>query len=288
MGLPKDILEDWLVKSVNTFNPSFIGSSRKGTRKISGQLLSPPLILPSSTSRSSSSAAPPPLTAPYPDAAELKDIEVPVSMFSEEALQFIGFDARTSRWLLNKWVEDELGLEVPFQDMIFGYLDEACVIEPQDWRAKMSSIGLSQEFQDSLMDPEFTNERATRALAFWIREFTYENFLTLEGLSQRVQKSLEVLKQGHPQLRGGAQDRSDYHLHQAGHTTLYRATSAARLAKVFDDDKLQLQEMCLGQPPPSDFSVDRTAYYWSPQHWVAENSQLIRKRIARSLEMLSF
>ena len=265
MGLPKDLLEDWVLNDVSKYNPSLISEPNNGVRKISGQLLSPPdTIL--SPSRSSSSTIPSP-TMPVSGQGDLA-FQIPVSMYSEQALEFIGFNAKMSGHLLRTWVEGQG--DMSFQDLIFGYLSETCPLEPKNWVACMENIGISKERQTGIMDPNFADVRATRPLRHWLHEFFYENYLVLETLGQRVCNGLDVLKSGTPQLRGGYQDRSDYHLTQVGHTTLYRATSAARLEKVFETSTLKLEKGCMGTIAPNDFSLDRVAYYWSSDHWVAE------------------
>jgi hypothetical protein len=161
---------------------------------------------------------------------------------------------------------------------VLGYLEEASIPNSPDLSHTMSEVGILREMQTSIMDPEHEEVRSTNALRFWLQHFICENLLILETLNQRIEHSLKILQGVFPQLRGGGQDRSDYYLQQAGHTTLYRATSASRLAQVFKDEDLHLEKMCMRQPPPSDFSLDRTAYYWSPQNWVAEQFALYTQK----------
>jgi hypothetical protein len=280
MGLPQDILNDWLVKTACAFDSSLIGKVIDGKRKISGQLLTPPdTITTKSTSSSSKATSGPSLQVPE---ISHSTMEIPASMYSEQALQFIGFDAEMSRKLLERWVEDPHE-QRSFEEMIFGYLDEACATEPrpQDWIKRMNFIGISKERQAGIMDPNFEDTRGTGSMRHWIIEFARENFLALSSLNKRLTRNLQMLMKGPPQLRGGGggQDRSDYYLRQVGHTTLYRATSAARLEKVFDSDSLRLEGMILmGRMPPSDFSLDRAAYYWTPQPWVAEKYAMYTQR----------
>jgi hypothetical protein len=262
MGFQKDLVEDWLIQKVYKYNPMLIEAPRNGIRKVSGQLLSP-----TDSAHESSRSAPAhnAFAISHAAAEETKDLEIPVSMYSKEALQFVGFDLQTSRRLLNSWLRDPAE-ERTFQDLVLGYLDEASLPSSKDWVSHMTEIGISREMQAGIMDPMHTDVRATNTLRFWLQHFVFENLLILETLNQRIESGLKIIQTGLPQLRGGGHDRSDYHLRQAGHTTLYRATSVSRLAHVFKNGALHLERMCMGQLPPSDFSLDRTAYYWSPQH----------------------
>jgi hypothetical protein len=92
------VLEEWLVESIIAYDPTLIDAPENGIGMISGRLL----------------------TSPDEYLTQL-DIEVPVYMYSVQALEFIGFDNATSKWLLEKGLpcSDCIGLE----DMVSDYLD---------------------------------------------------------------------------------------------------------------------------------------------------------------------
>jgi hypothetical protein len=92
------VLEEWLVESIIAYDPTLIGASETGIRRISGRLLTS-----------------------LGDCFRQLDIEVPVYMYSVQALEFIGFDNVTSRRPLKHWIpcSDYVGHE----DMVSDYLD---------------------------------------------------------------------------------------------------------------------------------------------------------------------
>ena len=261
MGLPEDIIDDWVLDSIIRYDRSLLGNPNNGTRKVSGQLLSPPDSDASmhSTESSGSVAA---ASSVHPD------VTIPINLHSIQALEFVGFDKNTSTWLC-----DNLGSERSFETVVMEYVEENCIYdEPEDWYASMKKLGISTERQEGIMDPAFEDVRSTGTLFYWLREIFQENIWSLQNMSKRLEQNLEIIKAGGPStpLRGGAsQDRTRYLLTQTGHTTLYRATSAARLTKVFDSGTLCLEEMCR-KIAPSDFCWELPAYYWSKEFWVAE------------------
>ena len=91
MGLSKDILSEWVLFNVKKFDDKLVGEPVNGTRKISGQLLSPPnTVMASSTSSSSAQ-----VEQPHPD------LEVPLNLYSIQAFEFLGFTTSASKSLLD-------------------------------------------------------------------------------------------------------------------------------------------------------------------------------------------
>ncbi|KAI4625700.1 hypothetical protein J4E80_002833 [Alternaria sp. BMP 0032] len=90
MGLPNDIISEWVLSNVKKFDDKLIGEPVNGTRKISGQILSPPDTVMASSTTSSSAE----VEHAHPD------LEVPLNLYSIQA---------ASKWLLDIWALDDEG-----------------------------------------------------------------------------------------------------------------------------------------------------------------------------------
>ncbi|KAI4712510.1 hypothetical protein J4E89_002777 [Alternaria sp. Ai002NY15] len=264
MGLPKDILSEWVLFNVKKFDRTLVEEPVNGTRKISGQLLSPPdTVMASSASSSSAQVA-----QPHPD------LEVPLNLYSMQAFEFLGFTSSAAESLLAAWTRDD---EADLEDVIIDRITYFGGHGSVDERTIMSKIGISAELQEKVMDPEYEDVRSTQSLSYWILETIFENIWTLKNLSERLNRNLAVIQSGKTpfaSLRGGApEDRSKYHLTRVGHTTLYRSTSAAQLERVFGEHSLNLDlnfQFRRGIHT-GDFHNERRGYCWSSQHWVSEH-----------------
>ena len=264
MGLPNDIISEWVLSNVKKFDDKLIGEPVNGTRKISGQILSPPDTVMASSTTSSSAE----VEHAHPD------LEVPLNLYSIQAFEFIGFTASASKWLLDIWALDDEG---DLEDAMIARIVNFGGHDSDDERTSMSKIGISAELQEKVMDPEYEDVRSTQWLSYWILETIFENIWTLKNLSERLNRNLAVIQSGKTpfaSLRGGApEDRSKYHLTRVGHTTLYRSTSAAQLERVFGEHSLNLDlnfQFRRGIHT-GDFHNERRGYCWSSQHWVSEH-----------------
>ncbi|KAL1795000.1 hypothetical protein ACET3X_006816 [Alternaria dauci] len=262
MGLPKDILDGWVLNNIKKFDHKLVGDPANGTRRVSGQLLSPPdTVMASSTTSSSGTELP----------SVQPDLEVPLNLYSVQAFEFIGFTTKKSEQLLKIWASAD---EFSLQEVLAAHIDEFCCGPVKDPRTTMQELGISEARQERIMDPHFNDVRNTAPIYHWIMELVLENLWTLENLSERLNRNLLVLQSGQKSsssLRGGASEyRSKYDLIQAGHTTLYRSTSARRLENVFGKTSVRLEKMCWMPMAPNDFSFEKVAYYWSNEHWVSE------------------
>jgi len=209
MGLPNNILSDRVLSNIKKFDDKLVGEPVNGTRKISGQLLSPPdTVMASSTTSSSAEAE-----QPHPD------LEVPINLCSIQAFEFIGFATSASKWLLDAWTCDD---EADLEDVIIDRIANFGGHDSVDERTSMSKIGISAELQEKVMDPEYEDVRSTQLLSYWILETVFENLWTLKNLGERLNRNLAVIQSGKnpfASLRGGApEDRSKYHLTRVGHT----------------------------------------------------------------------
>jgi hypothetical protein len=268
------VLSSDLIDRVNVDKP-LISRTKTGTRKISGQLLSPPSTISSDSSGSMT-------TGPQNDDLIPEDIEVPESLYSKEAFEWIGFNPSTAKKLFQNWsaMVREKDLEEEVKGMLHGYVCDRSYQSEDPW-VNMEEVGISKKLQTAIMDPDFEDVHATRDLQAWIWESLLDNLLVLEQLNSRIENALRYQKSG-PSLRGGEGSFNEMHGYSLpGHKTLYRATTAARLQNVFVDSTRVRLEESLGDLEPQDFThtkyMPKTSY-WSPQFWVARRYADYSKR----------
>ncbi|KAI4680195.1 uncharacterized protein J4E88_006087 [Alternaria novae-zelandiae] len=183
MSLPKDILSEWVLSNVKKYDRTLVGEPVNGTRKISGQLLSPPdTVMASSASSSSAQVA-----QPHPD------LEVPLHLYSMQAFEFLGFTSSAAESLLATWTRDD---EADLEDAIIARIVNFGGHDSDDERTSMSKIGISAELQEKVMDPEYEDVRSTQWLSYWILETVFENLWTLKNLSERLNRNLAVIQSG--------------------------------------------------------------------------------------------
>ncbi|KAI4645103.1 hypothetical protein J4E93_005903 [Alternaria ventricosa] len=230
MGLPDDILSEWVLANVKKYDRTLVGEPVNGTRKISGQLMSPPDTVMASSASSCSVQV----------AQSHPDLEVPLHLYSMQAFEFLGFTSSAAESLLATWTRDD---EADLEDVIIRRITYFSGHESDDERTIMSRIGISAELQEKVMDREYEDVRSTQSLSYWLLETMFENLWTLKNLNERLHRNLAVIQSGKTpfaSLRGGApEDRSKYHLTRVGHSTLFRSTSAAQLESVFTQRSLE-------------------------------------------------
>lgn len=158
---------------------------------------------------------------------------------------------------------------------------------------QMRSVGLSEEMQEGIMDERFKNVRGTLNFRVWVIGFVRENLRVLRGMGERIERNLEIPKNGE---QGEEHQRRDIlpgaDVNDCGWgkdtstpstsdvTTLYRATTYSKLLDAYRSGDLQLETMS-NSTWPADFSHEHAAYYLFPQRWVAERHAAYLRRNAR-------
>ncbi|KAF2649266.1 hypothetical protein K491DRAFT_683972 [Lophiostoma macrostomum CBS 122681] len=268
MSPTRHVLTEDTLRQLERTHPGSFSPPNKGRRRIAGQLFTPPSTVVQSDSNRSVSSSSSSKVAEY--------LEIPVTLYSTEALEFIGFDVKTAFSLLENWVSEPQDLETEYLYMIFRHLEllaDKNDDPPEEAEKNLRKVGISEKLIHSLMDPNFEDVRKIQSLWAWLREIIYINFLTLKDLEERIVEFLkpkELSSQG-PNLRGGGKEPQDYSRNIVEHTTLFRATSKGRIGNLFQaDGSVALETINAEFPLPNDFSNDTTAFYWTEMSWVAE------------------
>lgn len=266
MSSTTPIISDDLFKAANTWSPGSISPVTDGKRYISGEMLSPSDSGYGSGSSTSSTAL-------------LSQLQVPLQLESVETMTWIGFDRATGDHIMNEYLTDMDGspLQRHIEDHLrYHKISENCNnTSSGNWNLAMTQLGISAKMQQSVMDSDFGFVRSWHPLRYWLEVFIVGNYLSLASMEKRARAIIQQSQSGIPQLRGGAGEdgRADYFTKKAGYTTLYRATIAGNLKKVFlDDDKVDLSGSMSRPKVASDFGYEANGSfsYWTPNEWVAE------------------
>lgn len=265
-------LSEKMIEKIQAISPT---SLRKfsGTWKISGELLYPPnpgvSNVKNFVAQLSSDVA--------------KDLDIPIHLESPEALMFSGYNASTAHEIFQAWNENPYKSEIhgALDDFIISHIKEtnlspSCESTKDDWWEGMQKLGLGEEMQRNIMHPEFNDIRATRPLKAWASYFVETNWLILCDMNNTLENHLEdLVSRRISSLRGGGGGdgphvSTELEWKIAGHTTLYRATTAQRLKAVYKDDGTIHLQKTMEDIVAGDFSWTDKGYYWTPQKWVAE------------------
>jgi hypothetical protein len=264
----KEEVSEWVVVTANSLSPAtLISPIRNGTRKISAQLLSPSDSGYESVSPSTSTAS-----APADEG-----LEIPVSLYTAEGLQWCGFDKTTAQRIMDSFLESST--EVTLDEFVIHYLRTRELDGDTSWTNAMNSIGIVKELQSSILSPAFSDVRPTQSLLFWVEEFIISNILTMRMLNEHLTNKIKEMQQPRSSLRGGAGidlARVEYDITRPGYDTLYRATTTERLKKVFlASGKVALENTMpytAFSQPANDFGWGGygTMFYWTKNDFVAQ------------------
>jgi len=243
-------------------------------------------------------------------------VAIPDELESVETFQFLELRPETARDVFNYFVQRKvefpdwattLGAAIDHVESIEG----DAYSETDDWRGIMNAIGLTTNFQNRVMDPEYTRMRLTGTAKFWAVEMmrmryeflqSLDNLITTQG--RRVNREASHsgnFKSGPPQpvpKRGSSKGdpvvgifstagpstataEVDWPLAEInGHSTFYKGGPLATLKRIYlNDNPLNLgigQILC---SPPTDFTGETMALYLTKQEQVAHQYAKWAKRI---------
>jgi hypothetical protein len=297
--------EDLVFLSSNT-------PSTSGKPKVSGALLTPPSSQGRVSRLSSSSAS---VRFRSFSSSPGFTLDLPQSAISVAALGFIGFTAETAADIFKRFTsrpnpdinpDDLLDYIHGHTLMLFTGSYQHCLPAQA-----MTQIGLTQQIQDTILDPRFSVIFGTKTLHFWIDDTLRINYLTLIQLLQRLknQATRSIAKKTKraklngifPLKKSSSQQVTttatlnvmpeDHYLPKnfvavdkpseilEDHYVLYKAKAAAEMGDpqwIQDDGSLEMNAITTyGR---DDFNYVNTAWYWTPE---AETAEMYRAWAAR-------
>lgn len=128
---------------------------------------------------------------------EVDSFEIPAVLESLETYIYVGFDDATAKklWAIySNYVAnaDPDDTEGEFIDFARWQVENVMFSDPtsegDDWVGYMNAIGVSQELQEAIMLPEFSDIRYTASCEFWLLDTIMMRYGSLESLDDRLRE----------------------------------------------------------------------------------------------------
>ncbi|KAM3563006.1 hypothetical protein ARSEF4850_002547 [Beauveria asiatica] len=219
-------------------------------------------------------------------------VTIPTFLISKATLLHVGFTKARAEQLWtqwNNWPEYEPLREVDYEDaedgMSFLYFmtgisraRDTTSSRDEDWTAAMTGWGIKPELQQAIIDPIFNSIRHTHSCAFWVKDTIKMRYAALEQTQKTSQERNALLAQGRTaesierQFRDETQTanaRAAAARNAPGHTILYRGMDEGRAIDFVQNWNVNYLST-IRSLVPSDFSPNRTLFYFTPQRFVAQ------------------
>ncbi|KAF1994998.1 hypothetical protein P154DRAFT_624273 [Amniculicola lignicola CBS 123094] len=243
-----------------------VSSVERGYRNISTPYISPP------SSRSSPGTL---------EANKSSLTRFPEVLESAQTLELLGYTASKAEFFWNRFLQlkDE-DFESFLLNLITYHSGDADSIG-DDWRAVMSSMGISPALQESVMNEKFTDIRMTQPLKKWLVEILRMNFAALMHLDGTVNRMISKGEGDTVNLRGGAGNDEEAEAEvrglvspeqvPEGHVVLWKGITRERLTSrgFFEQQPRSVNFLAVVSEGLSDFSSARSVLYFTPQYEIA-------------------
>ncbi|KAL1881648.1 hypothetical protein Plec18167_003246 [Paecilomyces lecythidis] len=293
-----------ILEKEDILQPELLTTSTTGKRKVSA-MFSPPSDF--STSSSSSSSASVKIWDFNPSTTYTFDL--PMDPDSVDALEWVGFVPSTAKVIFERYSERPDPGQCPdsLADYAFAHISalSARQCENMSLRGAMNYVGINQQMQDALTNPEFSDIFWTQDLHYWVRDTLEMNFATLfsrqELLKNHAGRRLNRKKK---QKRASLQDTfqhdepaqpqhvtatinmtpQDFQFPAAhvaiqssstilpDHVVLYKGKGFRDLKMprtiIRNDGSIDMRS--LQNDAGGDFNPDELAHYWTPERDTAE------------------
>lgn len=211
--------------------------------------------------------------------------EMPTAAISANALEFIGFDQSTAKSVYERFMnrpDPSINID-SFLDYATSQVQRIWVLKSADYtdREAMARVGLTIDFQDRMLDPDFTAVYETETLLFWVLDTLKVAYTALEQMHERLKHHVKVIKatvaisqpsEGHSLPANFISVETEPALPSPlEYVVLYKATSALEMGVnpwIYDDGTIDMNVM--SSFPGGDFNYRSMVHYWTPEREVAE------------------
>lgn len=288
-----------------------------GKRKVSAAFLAPPPppsqdanYSSSSYSGSTSSSSATSVRFRSFNSSRAHTIDLPESIHSVAALEFIGFTTETASEIFTRFNSRPDPDQCPDQllDYVLALPSRLTSAPFQSYslREGMTALGLTQQLQDALTDPRFSAIFWTETAVYWIKDTLRINYLTLVKLQRRL--SNHAIRSIAEKSRRGSLEAvflpaaaaipplqtelptailtmtsEDHNLPKAyvmvdtagpvlqDHYVLYKAKAASEMEEDWILDDGSLNMRAIESYPGCDFNHESFAWYWTLEAETAEH-----------------
>jgi hypothetical protein len=124
--------------------------------------------------------------------------EMPMTVISAEALEFIGFKQATAKTVYERFMnrpDPSINID-SFLDYATSQVQRIWVLKSANYtdREAMARVGLTINFQDRMLDVDFTAVYETETLLFWVIDTLKVAYTALEQMHERLKHRAKVIK----------------------------------------------------------------------------------------------
>ncbi|KAG8670577.1 hypothetical protein FPOAC2_09942 [Fusarium poae] len=226
--------------------------------------------------------------------------EPPHQLFSQATVEYVGFDKQKANEIWTGWINwppgpgryeidpDDGDLQVTFLDWIKGhasYSNDIWLDDDAGWIDCMRQKGIATELQQAIMDPKFKYMRMTGTCITWVRDTIKMRYAGLEDMA-RTESRYPGSPAGPSHLlsiSGIATDscnstRALAATNESGMTVLFKAIDCARATGLLDAQGQLSRIGVLESTPPSDFSKNKSMFYFTTSFGMAKRYAAWAKR----------
>lgn len=159
-----------------------LDAPQNGKQKVSAALLSPP-----SNGRQIPTSSSPSASVHYRAFARTAPFDLPETLESAATYEFLGFTTKTADKIFARWAARPGGDKNPeggILEYALGHIGMSLRnLQPAQ---AMSILGISEELQNVLMDPQFKKIFESETLCYWLNDTIASRFWTLHKLLGRL------------------------------------------------------------------------------------------------------
>jgi hypothetical protein len=168
-----------------------IGIEILGKRKVSVALLSLPSSPPNSASASSTSSCSTSVRLRSFNPSTKASLDLPTDIEGVAALEHLGFTRKVAEDVFERYAKRPNPQQNPdgIPEYAFGELNRLKAqpsLQDIPPRQVMNTLGISNELQDALLNPRFTQLFESQTLLYWLKDSMRMRFKTLEQLLERL------------------------------------------------------------------------------------------------------
>ncbi|RGP63626.1 hypothetical protein FLONG3_9839 [Fusarium longipes] len=212
---------------------------------------------------------------------------IPDELFSQDAIEYVGFSKQKAAEIWAGWVNwppgppreidphDACWPQVTFLDYIKGhanYTNDVWHDDDAAWFNCMQQKAIAIDLQQAIMDPIFKYMRMTGICITWVRNAIDMRYRGIENIQRGVILGMAI--------HSCSSSRAISAQSAPGLTILFEAVDTARTTRLFDTQGQLDKIMDLSSPPPTDFSRNKSMYYFTTSFAVAKRYAAWVKRSA--------
>jgi hypothetical protein len=162
-----------------------------GEREVSAAISTAPSSEPEIHSENSNSGSTPTMTVRMIETPAPAKTSLPDQLYSVATLEEMGFIRPVAEEIFSRWVSQDEQDPAEFIDYAFGHL--AMLDDDKPPRDAMTALGITEELQEALTDPKFSDMFDSETLDYWLRDTMRMRFNCVDQRQQQVKRGEQGL-----------------------------------------------------------------------------------------------